>query len=76
MMNRPPNTPPLPPGQLVTVTATARFLGVSVDTVRRWIDAGDVFPPDAVVHPSGARRRLRRSAVLALVGETEEGGEQ
>jgi excisionase family DNA binding protein len=47
----PRHTPDSP--ELLTIGEAARALGVHVDTIRRWADAGRV---QAIVLPSGHRR--------------------
>lgn len=55
-------------GQLMPIGDVARILGVSVDTVRRWSDAGTL---PVVVLPSG-HRRYRPADVAAIAkGRTE-----
>ena len=53
-------------GALIPIGSAARILGVSVDTVRRWSDAGTL---PVVTLPSG-HRRYRVADVQALAAPT------
>jgi len=58
------------PEEIVTVSDAAEMLGVSVSSVKRWVDGG-VLP---AVKTSGGHRRLRVSDIMSLARSGVTGG--
>ena len=59
------------PGLGLTISEAARFLGVSLSTVRRWSDAG-VLPS---YRTPGGQRRFSREQIDEFLRSLEQGGE-
>ncbi len=59
--------PPSPPPTLYTVPEVAGLLKVSIKTVRRWIDTGDL-----TVHRFGRQLRVTESDLSAFIRQRRE----
>ena len=61
--------PPKETDHLMSLTEIARYCGVSVPTVRKWVDAG--LP--TVLMPNSSRRRVWRSKLFEFLDNPNRG---
>lgn len=59
------------PEELILPAEACAMLGVTDQTLRRWVESGDL----PAIRTVGGHRRYRRSDVLALLAVTAEGTE-
>lgn len=56
-------------GRWLTTGEAADLLGVSDETIRRWVIAGEVFRPNETMVTRGRHKRIAKAAVERVLAE-------